>query len=109
MSTSNAPRAHTAGEIKKLFLAEIHAKNEHCIANPEGRDAAELCRSVVFGVLTVLDGVAGTPQFILTPQPHPGDKQDCIENEQNYYDPSVGIRTGDLHDLYSDMTMKLFT
>jgi len=94
-------RAKTAEEARKAFLDTVHAIAHYWATVPD-QTPRERCDGLAFSILGVLDGVnPGLPAVDIVLQPHPDDKEYCIEEGEDWYEPGMVIN-GDcyLHDLY---------
>ena len=64
------------------------------------RDAIRGC---AFSILVALDGDdVSLPGFVVAPNPHPDDRQDCIDRGENYYPEAPEVEcdiAGSLHEL----------
>lgn len=60
----------------------------------------EKCEGVAFSILNIFDGTTMLPSFDISLSPHPNDKEYCIENNENWYEPGMVINNCMLHELF---------
>ena len=62
----------------------------------------DACNGGAFGILVLIDGMSGdSPGLDLVLRPHEDDKQDAIDEGDNYYEDGMVINEGVmLHDLW---------
>lgn len=105
------PRAWTADEIRDMLIEKFREIADYWaetdLKRPEfgnmtpQEDIAYRCHGVAFTMLSTLDGCSmDLPGFDLIPTPHPSDKQYCIDEEENWFDPEMRISTT-LHEYFS--------
>lgn len=111
------PRAWTTEEVRQRFvaharyLAQYWANVNLCKVVPEliESDSSQYrIEGALFSLLAAIDGVAvDLPAFMLVPLPAPSDKQNAIENGENWYPYPVLNDTisdndiaGNLHDIF---------
>lgn len=98
----------TEEEVQQRFIDAVwkwvdywnHLKEE----TPERR-----VKGVAFTILGLIDGVDELPHMILAPEPHPTDKKDAVENDEDWFPENTenikGDISGDLHNqFYKDRT-----
>ena len=90
-------------EMQYVFIHELVSIVEYWV-NLKGVSEKEKCKGVAFSIMNIFDGTSGGfPCAIdLVLNPHPDDKQYCIENDENYIEKGVVINDDLLlHDLLS--------
>lgn len=102
-------RPYTAEEVRARLISHVRhlaeywattdlTRPEFKITTPE-QDRLFRCEGVVHSMLVMLDGgTLDLPAFDLVPSPNPEDKQYCIDNDENWYEPVV-INDCQLHEL----------
>lgn len=93
----------TPEEVRHEFLS--YARHLVGYWVNEKTDPREIAEGVIFSLLVAIDGcVVGLPAFILAPSPHQDDKEDQIENDEDWYPENLDGATcdigGGLHDDY---------
>ena len=93
-------RAKTAEEVRGEFLNHVRGIATYW-ANLPNKTAIKRCEGVVFSMLVLLDGASiELPAFNLSLRPHEEDKQFCIDNKEDYYEPGMVMNDDcHLHDL----------
>lgn len=94
------PRAYTPEEVRQKFLDHLyHLTNywpEHAI------DKKDACRSMVFSILCILDGVTmDLPMMNLSLHPHEDDKEFLKGEGENWFEPGQIINEISMHDEWS--------
>jgi hypothetical protein len=88
-----SPRAKTTEEIIEELMSGFRDIATYW-SKQEQLTVAERTSGAVFGVLTLLDGCTGEfPAFDLVARPHEQDKQYCIDNGIDWYEPGTVIST----------------
>lgn len=90
-------RALTEEEVRNLFLEHIKNMIEYWLA--ENRTEKRKLEGLAFSILVAIDGETDLPAFKLIPDPHPEDKQDHIDNGENWFPDDIDI-AGCLHELF---------
>jgi hypothetical protein len=90
-------REYTVAETQKIFIDQIKEYVEYW----DKAACSQKCKleGLAFSILTIIDGCTNLPAFILSPDPHPTDKEYSIDLGENYFSPHVDI-SGDLHELF---------
>lgn len=90
------PREYTTDEVKAMFLQHVALMVEYWDSQKMG--SREKLNGLTHSLLVALDGGAsGIPGFIVTPNPHPTDKEYHQENGDNWF-PDSGDIAGSLHE-----------
>lgn len=92
-------RAKTAEEVRTEFLSALRGLANYW-AGVKPDDALGACNGLAFSICSMLDGVSGLPAFDLVLSPHQDDKNYCIENGEDWYEPGMVINDCMLHELY---------
>lgn len=95
-------RAYTAEEVRAQFIKQAKGLAEYWAKEPK-QTAKERCEGVAFSILVLIDGEHGQfPAIDLRLAPHPDDKQYCIDQGENWYEPDMSINdcTECLHELF---------
>ena len=90
---SDKPHEYTTEEVKAQFLDMVRSYVGYW-ANPKvvpERDLHGRLEGLAFSILVILDGDSAMPGFIVAPHVHPGDKQDAIDNGENWYPESGDV------------------
>lgn len=99
---STQPAAVTAAELRGQFLdtCRTYAGWWADPANTPDRTCRQRIEGFLHSVLCIIDGVTGLPAFQVLADPHPDDKQYCIENGESWIEPGTDITAGNiyLHD-----------
>ncbi len=101
------PRAITAEEERKAFLAAVRNLAKYWATNERGGTVAERCDGVAFSILGLIDGInCGSPGFTLAISVHEDDEASCKENGENWHKNGLVINDTDdyLHDAYYKST-----
>ncbi len=94
------PRAYTKEEVRKNFLLCVLSLADYW-ATVEERDVREKLHGLVFSLMTIFDGGAMEfPALNIVLDPHPEDKDFCIEEGENWCEPGMIINDDvQLHEL----------
>lgn len=95
----------TEDEIREEFLTHVRVMVDYWEHQVEDKTLTERLDGLAFSLLVTIDGGTGLGKFILAPDPHPDDKQYCIENEEDYRPENHKSNvkcdiSGSLHELY---------
>jgi hypothetical protein len=108
MSEENKPRAWTAEEIAEKIVTQFATLAEYWATIPEGGDIGRRCHGVAYSILGALEGRGlDLPGFTLVPAPDPSDKDFCIKQGENYFDPKTEVNDW-LQSKYHSTRNKLF-
>lgn len=97
-------REYTPDELRDMLLGQVALMVDYWSLG-KGKDVRNACEGVAFSILNTLDGCTGSgvPAFDLVAMPNPANKQDCIENGENWVGEETRI-SDMLHErLYSHM------
>jgi hypothetical protein len=95
-------RAYTKEEMREMFLSQCRDVAWFW-STAQGKTPREMCDGVAFSILNIIDGTsAGFPAAVtLSMDPHPSDRQYCIDNGEDWVEPDQVINDDVmLHDLY---------
>ena len=107
---TDKPRQYTTEEVKTQFIDMVRAHvgywSDPKVA-PE-RDLRGRLEGLAFSILVTLDGDSAMPGFIVAPHVHDGDKQDAIDDGENWYPEPKDVErdageydiAGSLHDSF---------
>ena len=84
---SDEPREYTAEEVRGMFFAQLRIMVDSWAGDfPKPKTTRERLSGLVFSILVMLDGHSGHgPGFRVCPNPHPGDKQYNIDDNENWF------------------------
>ena len=92
------PRAKTELEVRKQFIQLIHAYAKYW-GSIDAKTPTERCEGMAFVLLNIFDGTtAELPAMNISLAPHESDKEYCIEEGQNWYEPNMVINNCMLHE-----------
>ena len=102
------PRAYTKSEVQVMFIGQLREiarywdRFEGTEPGSEQLSQIERIEGAIFSVLNILDGTSmGLPCFDLVLRPHEDDKQDAIDNGENWFESGMVINDNCyLHDLF---------
>lgn len=95
------PRAWTENEVRDEFMQACRDNAHYWATTPNGGTVKERCEGVAFSMLVMFDGCKGMlPAYKITVDPAPEDKEYCIEQGINWYEPGTEISNGYLHELF---------
>jgi hypothetical protein len=103
-------RELTADEVQRAFLDHVwrlisYWASEHGSNVDLGLPARERLSGFAHSLLVAIDGAsANLPAFILAPEPHPDDRQYCIDEGENWWPENRDVElnadiSGGLHEL----------
>lgn len=96
----STPRAYTEDEVIQILMHQIHNIVDYWANESRAETAQDKCKGVAHSILAMLDGSnLDIPAFNLVACPHEEDKQFCIDNEENWYEPDMVICTA-LHEQF---------
>jgi len=99
------PRAKTAEEVRTEFLKKVQSLAQYW-GNVEGKTDVEKCEGLAFSILNIFDGTsADLPAMDISLAPHESDKDYCIDNGENWYEPGMIINNCTLHESFYKITM----
>jgi len=87
---------YTLDEMRKMYLDMIRAYIDYWAIEPK-KTCREKLEGLAFSILLIIDGESALPAFSLTPIPHPGDRQYCIDNGERWWPSGIDI-AGGLHE-----------
>lgn len=94
------PRAKTDEEVREEFLNKVKGLAKYW-SQVEGRSDLEKCEGVAFSILNIFDGTSGDlPAMDIVLSPHESDKEYCIDNKENWYEPGMVINNCSLHEIF---------
>lgn len=94
-------RAFTPDEMRDRFLQHIREIADYWLDESRAKTTKEKLDGAIFSILVVLDGGSGgMPGFKVLADPHPDDKQYCIDNGENWIEPDTDISNGGLHEVW---------
>ena len=103
MAALNEPTNYTADEIREIFLRQVWGMIDYWENHPLVESFHERMVGLAFSIFTILDGeTAGMPGFIVSPNPHPSDRQYHIDRSEKWFPPDLDI-AGSLHDTFLSM------
>ena len=77
-------RELTEAEVRTAFLHHVWSLVHYWDREPNRRSCRGRLEGLAFSLLVALDGCAdGLPAFIVAPCPHPDDKADQQEDDEN--------------------------
>lgn len=92
-------KAISKEESRELFLSHCKALALYWAQQKGSKE--QVCDGLVFSILSTIDGCTELPAIDLALSPHPEDKQYCVDNEEDWFEPGLVINDDcDLHDLY---------
>jgi hypothetical protein len=92
-------RAKTPEEVREIFLSQVRTMCKYWAELPD-KTPRERCDGLAFSILSTIDGASlDIPAFDMIPCPHPEDKQYCIENGLDWYEPVV-MNDCQLHEMF---------
>jgi hypothetical protein len=102
-------RSYTAEEMRQKFLGALHQVSDQWAKHGTQATKKELCDSVIFSVLCVIDGVSSSfPTGLdLVCKPHEDDKQYNIDDGRNWIEDGTIINDCYLHDEWYKPSSKL--
>lgn len=95
-------REYTTEEVREKFLRAIAARVDFWDRESRATTSREKLEGLTHSILALLDGCdIELPAFIVAPNPHPDDKEYCIQEELDYFprgceDHDIG---GGLHEV----------
>ena len=93
------PREYTAEETRDMLIKKIHALVNYWDKETRVTDTREKLSGLAFSILSTLDGgQMGLPGFVVSPNPHPTDKQYHQDQGENWFPDGVDL--GVLHEFY---------
>ena len=93
-----SPRAKTAEEVRAEFLDHLHSVADYW-SMLRSDDAKAACDGLVFSILNVFDGTsAALPAMDIVLRPHGDDKDFCIKENEDWYEPGMVINECHMHD-----------
>ncbi len=102
------PREYTKDEVLAAFLDMVRGYVDYwaCVPREGGADIHGRLSGLAFSILVMLDGDSALPGFIVAPNSHAADKQDAIDNGENWYPTQKDVEgnvyaydiAGSLHD-----------
>lgn len=95
---ASAPRPYTEAEAVQLYLERFRRIAKYWAEVPNQTDL-ERCQGAVFSILTLIDGATIVPGLILTPNPHPDDKEYFEAEGQNWFEPGMKLNPG-WHEMF---------
>jgi hypothetical protein len=102
------PRAYTTEEVTEQLMEGFVNSVRYWQTQPNCGTMEDRVSGVVFSVLAMLDGSQiDLPAFDLMPSPTEEDKEYCISEGENYYDPETVISTS-LHELFYSTMRRLY-
>jgi hypothetical protein len=97
--SDNTPREYTAEETRDMLLAHIHRMVDYWHKESRVTDTREKLSGLAFSILVALDGdAASLPGFVVSPAPHPTDKDYHREQGENWF--PTGVDLGVLHEFF---------
>lgn len=79
-------REYTEDEVKEQFLDHIRMLVNYWDNETSKQTQTERLKGLAHSILSTIDGCSDSlPAFILAPLPREEDKQDAIDNDENYY------------------------
>ncbi len=102
-------RAYTEEEFREKFIRQIRHMAKYW-ADPtvaEEYSTEERIMGFAHSFLVMFDGGSmGFPAMDISLAPHPNDKQYCIDNEENYWEPGMMVNDCQLHELLYSKEIK---
>lgn len=105
----NKSREKTENEIREEFIVSVKGLTSYW-NKIQTKTTEEKLEGLAFSILSMLDGCsAGSPKFIVAPDPHPDDKEYHIDNEEDYYPENYNSDvkcdiSGCLHELFCKLS-----
>ena len=96
-------REYTQEEVQEMFLDKVRTMIDYW-NNVEKETTKDKLEGLAHSILATIDGsAADLPAFKLAPNPHPGDKEYCIDEGENYFPDNYHLVTncnisGSLHE-----------
>lgn len=88
------PREYTAEEVRTLLLGRVSDLVDYWAKVPN-HDLIGRLDGLAFSILAELDGDSSElPRFVVSPQPHPGDKQYHQDNNENWFPEFLNNKDG---------------
>lgn len=95
-------REYTEEEIREKFIKHIWSIIRYWKNESRAQTIDEKMEGLAFSILVMLDGESGDmPKFVVSPDPHPDDKDYHIENGENYFPENCDI-SGFLHEVLNE-------
>jgi hypothetical protein len=85
--TEETPREWTVDEVRDKFLHQLRTYVQYWFTLP-GRSLKDRFGGLAFSTLVLLDGGTDLPGFVVTPAPHPTDKDYNISRGANWFPES---------------------
>ena len=99
------PREYTIEECREKFLTHVAVMADYWAKLP-GLSVEARCEGVAFSLLVALDGgTMALPLFVVTPGPHPDDKEYHFRRGEDWW-PSEGDIAGTLHESFHEAVGK---
>lgn len=94
---------YTLEEVRTILLEHFHSLVIYW--SEQDKPVRERMEGLVFSILATLDGDdPNLPAMLIFTDPHPDDKQDCIENEGNWFPENPDLPSeralGVLHEFW---------
>jgi hypothetical protein len=79
-------RQYTSEEVREQFLRKVASYVKYWENESRAVTTREKLEGLAFGMLVILDGgCPDLPAFKVIADPHPEDKDYCIDNEMDYF------------------------